>query len=98
MEMPFDFVADVTCRWGRVERGQRLEPVLGHHAAGARVVVAIPVEMREFKGEAEARGGLLEHAQALGHDLLPYAVAGNHRNAMRGHRKSSSCSIIGFAS
>jgi hypothetical protein len=64
---------------------QLLEPVVRHHRAVLQVVVAVgPVERREFQVEAEAPGGGLQHAQALGHHFLADAVAGDHGNPM-GH-------------
>ncbi|CFW34116.1 Uncharacterised protein [Bordetella pertussis] len=52
-------------------------PVIGHHLAVARVVIAAPVEMVPLEIDAETRGGRLQHAQPLGHDFLADAVAGD---------------------
>ena len=53
-----------------------LLPVVGHHRAVLRVVVAAgEVEVGRTQFDAEAARGGLEHAHALGHDFLADAVA-----------------------
>ena len=61
-----------------------LDPVVGHHPAVLRVVVAArEVEVRRTRASMpkRARRGL-EHAQALGHDFLADAVAGDDGDAI----------------
>jgi len=41
--------------------------------------------MVEAQIDAELARRHVEHAQAFGHDLLAYAVAGDHGDAMGGH-------------
>ncbi|MCP1678337.1 hypothetical protein J2T31_001052 [Kerstersia gyiorum] len=68
-------------------------PVVGHHGAGAFVVVAAgPFEMIELQGQAMAAGGSFQDAQAFGHDFLANAVASQHGDFMSGfHGVSPSC-------
>ena len=72
---------------------ERLEGVMGHHAAVLVVVVAAPGEGLE--GEFQARRHVLHHAedfQPFRHDLLADTVAGDHRNFVGGHHFSLSSS------
>ena len=66
-----------------------VEAVRRHHAAGLRVGFAGPVVGGDVQGEAEPARGGAEHAQAFGNDFLADAVAGQRRDAVRGH--GSSC-------
>ena len=72
----------------RRARGSASRPSFGHHLAVLRVVLAAPrlLVPREREAELAARG--LEHAQALGHDFLADAVAGDHRDAVDASFKS----------
>jgi hypothetical protein len=67
--------------------GELVQRVFRHHAPVLFVVIAAPVELVEFPLDTEAAAGRLQHAQALGHDLLADAVAGNHRDAKLFHGK-----------
>ena len=69
----------------RLERRKRLEPVLRHHPAGARVMLAAPIEVREFEVDAEPRRGDLEHAQPFGNDFAADAVTWNDGDSMLAH-------------
>ena len=60
----------------RLEAGQRLEPVLRHHAAGADVVVAVPVEMRERERDAEPSRRPSRARAPSGTDSLPMPSPG----------------------
>ena len=64
-----------------------LEPVLGHHPAVLDVVVAAPGQLVPVEGDAVFRTGGVQHADALGHDLLADPVAGDHRDPVPDHRQ-----------
>jgi len=66
-----------------LEATELLEPVLRHHAAGARVHLAAPVEVGPREIHPEAAPRRLEHPDAFGQDFLADAVAGNDRDPMR---------------
>src|SRR5487761_741391 len=79
-----------------VEVLEDLEAVGGHHPAGARGVLAAPVELlpveRERPGAAD--GQRVEHLPPGGNHLLADAVRGNRRDperAGRTHHVSPSC-------
>jgi hypothetical protein len=58
-------------------------PVVGHHLAGLRVVVATgPLDVAEVEPDAEAPRHGVEYAQRFRHDFAADAVAGNDCNAM----------------
>src|SRR5580658_8509502 len=61
-----------------VEGTQLFEAVFGHHAAGAAIYLAAPIEIlpRAIKAEALARG--IQRANSLRHDLKPDSVTGDH--------------------
>jgi hypothetical protein len=61
----------------RVAVADRLQSVLGHHAAVLQAVLAAPGKLfaREFDAELAPCG--FEHAQAFGHDFLADPVAGD---------------------
>src|SRR5215470_5454006 len=63
----------------------QLLPVLGHPVPRFDETVAVPVEVLELQGEAEASGGGVEGAHALGHDFLADAVTGDHGDAIALH-------------
>jgi hypothetical protein len=71
----------------RVERHQLIGRVGVHHPAVAHVEVAAPRERRELQREASARGRRLQDIDACRDDFLADAVAGEHCNAMRLHRR-----------
>ena len=78
----------------RVVRAHLLEPVLRHHAAVLRVVIAAPVEFVELELDAEfARRGF-EHAHAFRPGFLADAVAGNVGDSVFLHDQSSLCIMI----
>ena len=83
----------------RVVLADLLLPVLRHHALVLLVVVpAGEIEPVLPQLEAEALGGRLEHAHALGHDLLADAVARNDGDAIdpvRSHADYLDCSAGG---
>ena len=62
-----------------------LDAILGHHAPGARVVLAAPGKLVELILDAEAPSGGLENTDALGHDLVADTVTGNHGDAILAH-------------
>src|SRR5262249_36744874 len=64
-----------------VMSGDAVEPLLRHHATVPSVVLAAPVELVPEETDVEAAASGIEHAHALGHDLLADAVSGNHRQA-----------------
>ncbi len=69
----------------RVVRAENVEPVLGHHAAVLRVVIAIPVELLPIECDAELAPGGLENGHALRHRFLADTVPGDDGDAMRFH-------------
>src|SRR5439155_6375432 len=69
-----------------------IEPILGHHAAGLRVVFAAPGQLVPFERDAESRPRGFEDANALGHDLLADAVAGDERDPVAPHAASGAAS------
>src|SRR6185369_4388865 len=72
----------------RVVMANPLEPILGHHAARLRVVLAAPGKLVPLEGDAEALAGRLQHANAFGHHLLADAVSGDDRDAVLLHADS----------
>ena len=69
-----------------LEAGELRAPVVRHHLAVLDVVVAVgPFEGGEFEVDAEAFGGGVQGAQALGHDFLADAVAGDHGDLVGFH-------------
>ena len=69
----------------RVDAFELLLPVVRHHLAVLRVPVAAgPLDLADLELEAEAFGGCLQHAQALGQHFLADAVAGDGGDAERG--------------
>ena len=66
-----------------------VEPVLRHHAPVLDIVLAAPGQLVPLEREAELAARRLEHADALGHDLLADAVAGDHGDFMLGHEHPS---------
>src|SRR5258706_270017 len=62
----------------------RGKAVRGHHLAMLGVVVAAPGLLVPVDREAVLAARGLEHALALGHDLLADAVAGDHSDAVIG--------------
>ena len=75
----------------RVGPPDPLFPVFGHHPAVLRIVVAVGKIMPLLlDGEAIARGGGFQHANALGHHFLADAIAGDDGNgvaAVAGHAR-----------
>src|SRR5487761_1185842 len=59
---------------------QPVEPVLGHHPPGLGIALAAPVELAPAQLEAMGAGRLFHRRDPLGHDLVPDAVAGDHRH------------------
>ncbi len=66
----------------RLEPPQLGQAVLGHHAPGACVDLAAPVEVLPLELDPEATPGRLQHPDAFGQHLLADTVAGNHRDSM----------------
>ena len=68
-------------------------PVVGHHLAVLRKVVAMgPVEMLHLERQVKSLGGSFQHADALGHDFLADAVACEYGDALfLAHGSSFGC-------
>ena len=62
-----------------------IDAVLGHHAPGARVVLAAPGKLVELKCDTESPARGLENANGLWHHLFSNTVAGDHGDAMLTH-------------
>ncbi len=59
---------------------QPVEPVLGHHPPGPGIARAAPVEFVPAQFEPVGPRRPLHSSHTLGHDLVPDAVAGDHRD------------------
>ena len=70
-------------------RADLVEPVLGHHVAVLQVVIAAPGQLVPLEIEPELAARRLQHPHTLGHHLLADAVAGDHRNPVLFHLRSS---------
>ena len=68
-----------------VALGELLETGGGHHRPGPGVVLATPVKLLPFEGEAEALSGEVEQPLRWRHHFGADAVAGDHGNAMGGN-------------
>ncbi len=65
----------------RIHAGELGLPVVGHHLAMLRVIIAAgPVDMGRLETNAEAARDRIERPHPFGHHLAADAVAGNHRN------------------
>jgi hypothetical protein len=61
-----------------IKRTQLFEAIFWHHAARLEVVLATPVEVLPREGQIEAASHGLEHADALGNDLVSNPVSFNY--------------------
>src|SRR5207249_2600297 len=61
----------------RVVSADRREAVLRHHAPVIDAVLAAPGKFLPLESDAEFPAGGFEHAHALGHHFLAYAVSGD---------------------
>ena len=70
--------------------GETLERIGGHHAAVLGVIAAAVWKLDQIEIEARTRRDLLENRDSRGKNFLTDTIAGNHRNAVRGHEASVS--------
>jgi hypothetical protein len=73
----------------RVELQQLIDAVGIHHAAGLKVVVTAPRDLRELAPEAALLGGKVEDLDAGGNDFFSDAVARDHCNTVCFHFRST---------